>query len=817
MNLHGRVLPTMLLGALLAAPVSSAQVQSSIVIFDEDDPIGVGYYDASYGTRSTPSALTRGGPSLEKLLIVASHASSGSVSGLLEWKSSAGGSWVMYVASPGWARVNAAGYDSLVMSLNGPAAVDGSVLPRISLESTANITTPLITLGSFVSGVDADSTTWQRVAIPLTAFEPYGNFSLANLKDFNFVQHVADGVTHTLWFDDVRVVGKMVPLDTVAPAAPKGALARTGDRSILLHWEWNLESDLLGYHVYRAIGSNGAFTKLTTSPSPLAGYADVDVSNGTLYRYTVTAIDAQQNVGPPSDTVEATPAPFGSDEEFLGYVKQAAVDYFWYEANPANGLVRDRSTKGSASSVAAVGFGLSALTVGVDNGWIAREAARDRTLTTLRTFWNGPQGSAVVDIMGYRGWFYHWLEMDTGVRAWDSELSSIDTGLLLAGILHAREYYSLGDPAESEIRALADSIYARIDWPWMTNGDVSLSMGWRPGSGFIPNRWIGYNEAMILYVLALGAPVNPLPASAWAAWTGGYNWQTLYGYSFVTFPPLFGHQYSHCWIDFRGIADEYMAARGSTYAENTRRATLAQREYCTANPRGFPGYGPYLWGLTACDGPGGVGYQGYAARGAPPPENDDGTIAPTAVAGSVPFAPEVCEPTLRNMYDQYRASIWGTYGFRDAFNLKAGWWDPDFIGIDQGPIALMLENRTGGIWSRFMQAPEVQQGLSRAGFGPVESAPGDPAGIAAELRLHPNYPNPFNSSTTIRFVLPARQRATITVRDVIGREVCTLVDEELAAGSHDVAFHAEEVATGLYFATLHSGGRTLVHKMLLVR
>jgi len=470
------------------------------------------------------------------------------------------------------------------------------------------------------------------------------------------------------------------------------------------------------------------------------------------------------------------------------------------------------------ASIASVGFGLSALTVGVENGWIGREAARDRTLITLRTFWNGPQGTAASEMIGYRGWFYHWLDMETATRTWDSELSSIDTGLLLAGILHAREYYDLADPAESEIRALADSIYARIDWPWMTNGHQSLTMGWRPGSGFLSARWIGYNEAMILYILGLGAAVNPLPPVAWTAWTSGYSWQTHYGFSFLNFPPLFGHQYSHCWIDFRGIADAYMTGRGITYAENTRRAAYAQQAYCTANPGGFTGYGPLLWGLTACDGPGGTGYYSYIARGTPPAWSDDGTIAPTAAAGSVPFAPEICIPTLRNMYDQYRSSIWCLYGFRDAFNLQAGWWDPDVIGIDQGPIALMLENdRSDGIWSRFMEAEEIQRGLERAGFTPVVSVAGDLPGLAADMRLHPNYPNPFNPSTTIRYTLPARMRATLTIRDVMGRELCTLVNEEVDAGVHSVVFDADRYSSGVYFASLHAGGRTLVHRLLMLK
>jgi hypothetical protein len=818
MRLPALVLTGALLWLGVCPTTGRAQSKPDILIFDEDDAAGVGYYDASFGFRSAPSTLTLGGPGSDKLRIVQSQAATGSVSGLLQWSSSTGGNWRLFVSSPGWGSNNATGYDSLVMVVNGPEGIPGAALPRLALESTANISTPLVPMAPYLSELDADSTTWQRVSVPLSAFEPYGGFSLGSLKDFNFSQGPTDGTTHTLWFDNVRVIAKTTPPDTVVPSAPRHPLARAGDRSILLHWDWNQEADLLGYNVYRSDAPGAPFVKVTGSPLLLSGYADLSVTNATPYGYAVTAVDVQFNESPPSDTVLVSPAPFGSDQEFLTYVEQAAVDYFWYEANPANGLIRDRSTRGSVASVAAVGFGLSAITVGVRNGWIERTLARDRTLVTLRTFWDGPQGPDATGMIGYKGWFYHFLDMGTAERAWDAELSSIDTGLLLAGILHAREFYDRADSVESEIRSLADSVYARIDWNWMTNGQAALTMGWRPGTGFLPYRWIGYNEAMILYILGLGAPENPLPAQSWTAWTSGYSWQTHYGFSFIAFPPLFGHQYSHCWIDFRGIADLYNASSGITYADNTRRATYAQQAYCIANPGGFSGYGPLLWGLTACDGPGGTGYQGYAARGAPPAQNDDGTIAPTAAAGSLPFAPEICVPTLRNMYDQYRASIWCLYGFRDAFNLQAGWWDSDVIGIDQGPIALMLENQSsGGVWADLQRATEVQRGLAAAGFGPAGSAEADQPGLAGEIHLHQNYPNPFNASTTIRYVLPSRMRATLVIHDVIGRAVCTLVDGETEAGSHVAIFEADKMASGVYVASLQAGGRTLVTKLLLLK
>jgi len=254
-----------------------------------------------------------------------------------------------------------------------------------------------------------------------------------------------------------------------------------------------------------------------------------------------------------------------------------------------------------------------------------------------------------------------------------------------------------------------------VDWNWMAQGTNVVSMGWFPPGSFIANNWVGYNEGMILYLLGLGAATNPLPASSWNRWTSGYTWATNYGQAYVPFPPLFGHQYSHCWIDFRHTADAYMNSRNSTYFQNSRRATLAQRAYCIANPLSRVGYSSNVWGLTACDGP-----TGYAARGAPPAENDDGTIAPTAAGGSIAFAPEFSLPALRHFYTQFRFRIWTAYGFRDAFNLGQQWYASDELGIDQGPIVVMIENyRSQRVWQLFMRNEEIQRGLQRAGFVPL--------------------------------------------------------------------------------------------------
>jgi hypothetical protein len=367
--------------------------------------------------------------------------------------------------------------------------------------------------------------------------------------------------------------------------------------------------------------------------------------------------------------------------------------------------------------VAAVGFGLTGIGVAIDHGWITREQGIERTLTTLRTFYEKPQGPNVTGTIGHKGWFYHFLDRETGLRSGTTELSSIDTALFLAGAIYVKQYFDRADSNEVSIRTLSEAIVDRVDWQWMTAGSSGLSHGWRPESGFIPTRWIGYSEAMILYLLGLGAATNPLSSADWSTWTSGYRWQTNYGEAFVNFPPLFGHQYSHVWVDFRHVADAYLRSKGITYFENSRRAALAQRNYGIANPGRFAGYSSNLWGLTASDGPGVAPYFAYVARGAPPSENDDGTIAPTAAGGSLPFAPEFALPTLRNFYDQFRTNIWTGYGFRDAFNLSAGWWGPHVIGIDQGPMLLMAENfRSGRVWEVFRRDPQIQRGLQAAGF-----------------------------------------------------------------------------------------------------
>ena len=441
-------------------------------------------------------------------------------------------------------------------------------------------------------------------------------------------------------------------------------------------------------------------------------------------------------------------------------LERRTFDFFWETGNPVNGLVPDRWPTPSASSIAAVGFGLTAYGVGVERGWISREQAVDRTLATLRFFARAPQGRNEKGASGYKGFFYHFIDMDSGLRAGVNELSTVDSALLFGGVLFAQTYYDQDNRKEDEIRRLAEKIYRRADWTWAQERKPLISMGWSPEEGMLAYDWHGYNEALLVYVLALASPTHPVGKDAYDAWASSYprTWGKFHGQEHLSFPPMFGHQYSHVWIDFRGIQDEFMRGKGIDYFENSRRAAYAQQAYAVENPGGWKGYGKDVWGLTASDGPidASFEYDGstrlfrtYTARGAGIEHVvDDGTIVPTAAAGSIAFAPEIVIPTIEAMRARYGKDIYGEYGFLDAFNpsftfadaklqhgrvTDSGWVDGDYLGIDQGPIVLMIENyRSGFVWEVMRRNPHIQRGLQRAGFsgGWLDALPKDTAAKA---------------------------------------------------------------------------------------
>ncbi len=451
-----------------------------------------------------------------------------------------------------------------------------------------------------------------------------------------------------------------------------------------------------------------------------------------------------------SGCAASTAADVGTDagalrgEALIDDLSKRTFDFFWETTNATNGLAPDRYPTEAFASIAAVGFALTAYPYGVEQGWITRAQARERTLTTLRFFWNAPQGPEPTGTTGYKGFFYHFLDMETGLRHGRTELSTIDTTLLFGGVLFAAQYFDRDEAGEAEIRDLAQRLYERAEWGWFVEDNPVVSMGWHPESGFVEADWVGYNEAMLLYVLAFASPTHPLPPEAWQGWTAGYakDWIDLYGQHYLGFPPLFGHQYSHVWIDFRGIKDAPMRQAGLDYFENSRRAALAQRAYAADNPMGWRGYDADVWGLTACDGPGGGKklyngeerpFRSYSARGVGGPHAfDDGTIAPTAALGSIAFVPDEAKAAAETMVARYGRRLYGRYGFLDSFNPsytwqspvdhsitdpELGWFDQDYLGIDQGAILTMIANhRADFVWKYMRRHPAIVTGLKRAGF-----------------------------------------------------------------------------------------------------
>jgi hypothetical protein len=395
------------------------------------------------------------------------------------------------------------------------------------------------------------------------------------------------------------------------------------------------------------------------------------------------------------------PAFTGSDEQLLDDLEKSAFQFFWDQAYPTTGFIKDRTHLRDTdtyfgASIAAVGFGLTALCIGDSRGYQSTTAIRRRVRTTLNSVLNIAEG--------HQGFYYHFINWLTGKRIWSSELSSVDTAILICGVLTARQYFR----NDSQIVDLATQIYNNVNWQWMLNGGTTLSMGWAPETGFISERWSHYSELMMMYLLGMGSPTHPLSPDSWYAWLRPRH--TYQGVTFISSgDPVFTHQYSHGWFDFRNLHDDF-----ADYFENSVNATMAHKLFCLSLQGEFPDYSVDLWGFTASDS-----INGYVAWGGPPRTGPiDGSISPCAAAGSLPFLTNDCLRVLRTIR-AYHPKAWGRYGFTDSFNPLKNWYNADVLGIDVGISLVMAENhRTGFVWEYFMKNPEVQTAMQLANFLP---------------------------------------------------------------------------------------------------
>jgi hypothetical protein len=429
-----------------------------------------------------------------------------------------------------------------------------------------------------------------------------------------------------------------------------------------------------------------------------------------------------------------------NDENMLDRVQKATFQWFLDNADPITGLIADRSGSVKApATIAGTGFGLTVYAIAAERGWISRQDAAAYTLKVVKGLYRTPQGPEKEGVSGYHGYFYHFLDPATGLRAtppsyWYAEISSIDTALLMAGVIFARNYYDAADAHETEIRRLCNALYDRVDWPWLLTPNLTIGHGYTPESGKIKHVYKGYSEAMLLYILAISSTQHPVPSTSWNAFIGDAKATrpAPYAAKMIMLPgmPLFTYQYPMVFIDFRGMHDSINRRLGFDYFENSRRATLAQWYYAQKNVAGMRDYGQLDWGFTASDGPDNIkkeykgkmiSFRTYSERGAPG-GFDDGTIAPTAAISSIIYAPEIVKETIRHWLTT-RPELFNHHGFTDAFNptfdimSNSGWVDPDRLSIDQGPILMMIENyRTGLIWRVMRRDEQIKNGLRRAGF-----------------------------------------------------------------------------------------------------
>jgi len=777
-------------------------------VFFNDSPNSI-YYDPSFGFYNNSSVVVLANG--DKFPVDTDHKYSGTNALRMRWKSVSGGDWGICVAGQGWIAHDVTVKDSITLQVLSLAAIDSASLPVIYLEDSQNRKTPKQKLSSFINGIDAD--TWTKISVPLSPFilSP-GDIDLTEIKTIYFGQDNPDGNLHTLYLDEIRIIA-IEDMDTTSPSVPTDLSAIGYHSYIHLTWMPNTETDLAGYRIYRA--DNNDYQVVGTASANATYFNNNTGIPPKTYSYKISAYDLSGNESDLSPGVTASTTS-ASDEVLLDTVQHATFKYFWDYAHPVSGLARERYGSGETVTTGGSGFGVMAILVGVERSYITREEAIARMLKILNFL------STIAD--RFHGAFPHWMNGTTGkvipFSQYDDGGDLVETAYMIQGLLTARQYFNLDNPDEEQIRNMITSIWETVEWDWYRkdNGNF-LYWHWSPNYDWIMNFPLqGPNETMITYLLAIASPTHSIPASlyhsGWASNSNYVNGNSYYGIPlYVGWPyggPLFFVHYSFLGFDPRNKKDAY-----TNYFINNRNQTLINRAYCMDNPHNYPGYDQDTWGLTASDDP-----FGYLAH--EPDFNgnrDNGTISPTAAISSMPYTPQESINALKSFFYEYGASLWGAYGFKDAFNLQENWYAASYLAIDEGPIIIMIENyRTQLLWDNFMANPEIQSMLDAIGFVPDSTTDVDDGReIPMEFELKNNYPNPFNPNTTIEFQIAVLGFVSLKIYDVLGNEVLTLVYREESPGNYKIRFNGENLSSGIYFYVLKTGERIFTKKMCLLK
>lgn len=769
------------------------------------------YWDLSYGAATGASTVEVINGS--KLPVDTTYHWRGASSLRLRWTSRAGGDWVLGAANAGWVDFDTAPLDSIVWYAWSPVALAPAELPVMFLEDFANTRTPRYSAAAFnPNGLPA--ATWTRLVMPLAPFKSGpGSANIARVNKVFLAQAPGSAlnVLRTMYVDELRIVKN----DPTPPVPPTGLQTLALERHVDLTWATPVGADVESYRVDRL--ESGVWSAWTYAPAEQGGAALWLGSPAVTCTLRVATEDWNLRSSAPSSefTVETRAL---SDPEFLDMIQRATFRYFWDHAHPVSGLARERSSSGDICTSGGSGFGLMAIPVGIERGFITRAAGTARVLTVLN----------FLSTQAERHWgaFPHWIHGVTGQHVGflgpnDDTVDIVETSYLAQGLLMIRQYFDGAGADEAQIRSLATQLWEAIEWDQLRpSGSNTLRWGRSPTTGFTSLDITGWNECLITYLLAIASPTHPIPASTYAAgWARNgamVNGNIYYGYPLYVGQayggPMFFAHYSFLGFDPRFKKDAY-----ANYYTHNRNVAKVQVSYAVANPYGRAGYNATTWGLTASDDP-----YGYSARACF--QNDNGTIAPTAALASMPYVPAESFAAARNFYATYGATLWGFDGFRDAFNPGAGWTASDYLAIDQGPIVVMIENHRSGLaWERFMGNPEIAPALAAVGFvadsGSVTGV--GPRAARAALALSA-WPSPSRGALTFALDLPAAAPTSIEVFDLHGRRVATLEAGTLPAGRRELAWNGYDsrgrpVAPGVYVAKARAGAWSATTRVVRVR
>lgn len=787
--------------------VTLGQVFGQEYLIFSDSP-SASYYDPSFGYFSGASKLELIGGS--KFPVETAHAFSGTNSLRLRWTSASGGDWGIAAAAEGWRAFDFSAADSISFQVYSPDTLSNQLLPFIFIEDINNRKTPRQMLSFYSGSLPAGQ--WVKITVPVQIFRQNpGSTDLKKIKTIYWGQGTADAKEHVLYIDEIRAFRTS---DKIPPSVPQNVRAQGFEKHIDISWSLNSESDVAGYRIYKIKGSGKSISGSTDDQT--SGYSDYIGQYDSSSSYRVSAFDSSGNESPLSAEVSSVTNAL-SDSAKLDMLQRSTFRYFWDYAHPVSGMARERKGSRDVVTSGGSGFGLMSILAAMERGFITHEEGRGRILK-------------IVDFMHYKaekfhGAFSHWLNGRTGKAVafsqYDNGGDLVETAFAVQGLLTVREYFRSEQSAEADsIVSLSTKIWEGVEWDWYRkDGGNYLYWHWSPNYGWYMNmRITGFNEAMIVYLLAIASPTHPVQSSAysqgWAAGSSYPNKSSYYGFPiYVGYGyggPLFFAHYSYLGFDPRGWKDRY-----ANYFVRNRNHALINRAYCINNPKGFPGYSDKIWGLTASDDP--FGYSAHEPFG-----GDNGTITPTAALSSMPYTPKESTEAFSAMYNLYGKNIWGYMGFTDAFNVKENWYSGSYIAIDQGPIVIMTENyRSGLLWKNFMKNPEFINALIAAGFvrDTVTDVAESEQQVPEKFALFGNYPNPFNPETRIVFSIPAAADIKVEVFDMLGRRVATLYQGYLNSGRHEMLWNGmngnSAAASGVYFCSVEFNGKRLISKMLL--